>query len=207
MPLKTTGVAIGWICWPISGASGEFVATGATSDVEVTAGFGRAGFQFVLAKDVNETGRAWVVPGLFLPCSNISIICLIGVMPQMGSFENGKLYAIAPTNLLSMKTGEPDMPANTPVLSTLGPESLAMMVDCRGPVKPDKTPKISKLKSSGSLPAKTVRATPFIPGFKSSSGKSAMFGIAALVVLFDFIWPKAQVEMVSSANANVSAET
>src|SRR5215510_8047220 len=146
----------------------------------MTACLGKDGFQSAFAKDENETARASVALGFSFPCSKISIICLIGVMPQMGSFENGKLYAIAPTNLLSMKTGEPDMPANTPVLSTLGPESLAMMVDCRGPVKPDKTPKISKLKSSGSLPAKTVRATPFIPGFKSSSGKSAMFGIAAL---------------------------
>src|SRR5436853_7483055 len=100
----------------------------------------------------------------------------MGVMPQIGSFENGKLYAMAPTKRSSINTGEPDMPANTPVRSTPGPLSFARMVDCRGPVNPGRTPRISSVNSCGSLPAKTVRATPFNPGFTSSREKNAVLG-------------------------------
>src|ERR1051326_2940532 len=132
----------------MSGASGEFVVTGATRVVGLTGCFGRDDFQSALARDENETGRASPLRGLSLPRSKMSIICLIGVMPQIGSLANGKLYAIAPTSLLSMKTGEPDIPANTPVLATFGPDNLAMIVDCRGPVKPSNTPRISSSKSS-----------------------------------------------------------
>ena len=75
------------------------------------------------------------------------------------------------------------MPANTPVLSTLAPVSLAIIIDCFGPLKPGKTPSISRPNSSGSLPVKTVRATPFIPERKSSRGKSAVAVAGALVVM------------------------
>ena len=128
--------------------------------------------------------------GLSFPCSKISIICLMGVMPQIGSFENGKLYAMAPTRRSSMNTGEPDMPANTPVRSTPGPLSFARMVDWRGPVNPGRTPKISSVNSCGSLPAKTVRATPFNPGFTSSKEKSAVpAGMVFAAVLTAIFWP------------------
>src|SRR3954470_19250446 len=102
----------------MSGASGELVATGATNVVALTGCFGSEAFQSVLAKDENETTRASPVRVFSLPRSKISIICLIGVMPQIGSFAKGKLYAMAPTSLLSMKTGDPDIPAKTPVLAT-----------------------------------------------------------------------------------------
>src|SRR5262245_34728589 len=166
----------------------------------MTACLGKDGFQSALAKDEKDTARASVALGFSFPCSKMSIICLIGVMPQIGSFEKGKLYAIAPTNLLSMKTGEPDMPAKTPVRSTFGPLSLAMIVDCRGPVKPLSTPRISRLNSCGSVPEKTVRATPFIPGFRSSSAKSAepsLFVEEAWI----FTWPTAIDEKVNRRNS------
>src|SRR5213079_2776658 len=116
----------------MSGASGEFAATGATRVIALTGCFGNDDFQSALASDENETVRASPVRGFSFTRSKISIICLIGVMPQIGSLANGKLYAIAPTSRLSMKTGEPDIPANTPVLATFGPASRAMIVDCRG---------------------------------------------------------------------------
>ena len=105
-----------------------------------------------------------------VPLSAIFSISSIGVMPQIGSFANGKLKAIAPTSLPSMKTGEPDMPAKTLVRSTCAPDKRAMMTDCRGAGKPGSTPRTSTPNSCGSLPEKTVRATPFCPGFTSSSG-------------------------------------
>ena len=37
-----------------------------------------------------------------VPLLKRSIICLIGVIPAIGSFENGKLKAMAPTILLSI---------------------------------------------------------------------------------------------------------
>jgi hypothetical protein len=86
-------------------------------------------FHSVLARDENDITRASVVRGFSLPRSKMSIICLIGVMPQIGSFAKGKLYAMAPTNLLSMNTGDPDIPAKTPVRATFVPDRRAMMVD------------------------------------------------------------------------------
>ena len=49
------------------------------------------------------------------------------------------------------------------VRSAFAPLKRPMMTSCFGPVKPGTTPKISTLKSSGSLPRKTVRAVPRIP--------------------------------------------
>src|ERR1041385_5211351 len=97
MPLKTTGVAIGVICWPNNGISREPSETGAINDVEDTEGFGRFAFQSVEASWANETARG--SDGRlfsFEPFSKTSIICCMGVMPAIGSLENGKLNAIAP---------------------------------------------------------------------------------------------------------------
>jgi hypothetical protein len=102
MPLNTSGVAIGVICCPIKGISGEPVETGASSETEETAGFGRFGFQSVPASCENETTRGSLGLMFSEPLLNRSIICLIGVIPAIGSFENGKLKAIAPTILPSM---------------------------------------------------------------------------------------------------------
>src|SRR4030095_13451334 len=113
----------------MSGASGEFVATGATKVVALTGCLGSDAFQSALASDENDTTRASVARGFSLPRSKMSIICLMVVMPQIGSFAKGKLYAIAPTSLLSMNTGDPDIPAKTPVRATFEPDSRAMMVD------------------------------------------------------------------------------
>jgi hypothetical protein len=49
IPPKTIGVAIGVICWPISGIRGEPAETGAISEVDVIDCFGRVGFQLVAA--------------------------------------------------------------------------------------------------------------------------------------------------------------
>src|SRR6185369_4482376 len=102
MPLNTSGVAIGTICCPIKGMSGEPVETGASNETDETAGFGRVGFQSVLASCANETERGSVGLMFSGPLLKRSIICLIGVMPAIGSFEKGKLNAIAPTILPSM---------------------------------------------------------------------------------------------------------
>ena len=83
-----------------------------------------------------------------------------------------------------MNTGEPDIPANTLVLSTFAPLNRAMIVDCLGPVKPGNTPRISTPNSCGSLPANTVLATPFIPGRRSSSGKRAAFALPSVAAVF-----------------------
>src|ERR1041385_9323024 len=173
MPLNTSGVAIGVICCPISGSNGEPVETGASSETDETAGFGRFGFQSVPASCEKETTRGSFGLRFSDPLLNRSIICLIGVIPAMGSFENGKLKAIAPTSLPSMNTGEPDMPPNTPVLSALAPVNRAMIADCLGPGNPGKTPRISTPNSSGCVPLKTVFAVPFMPGRISSSGNNA----------------------------------
>src|SRR6185369_14586666 len=72
------------------------------------------------------------------------------------------------------------MPAKTPVRSTSGPLSFAMIADWRGPGKPGNTPRISTPNSCASLPLKTVRATPFMPGRRSSRAKiSGPVGLAA----------------------------
>src|SRR6185437_7037490 len=101
MPLKTSGVAIGTICWPNNGNNGEPAETGASSGAPEIAGFGRFGFQSTDASCANETGRGSF--GLLLsfsdPLLKRSIICLIGVIPAMASLEKGKLKAIAPTIL------------------------------------------------------------------------------------------------------------
>src|SRR5688572_7196101 len=138
---------------------------------DVTDCLGSTGFQSLDASSVKETGFGSL--GLvvwFDPFSKISIICLIGVIPAIGSLEKGKLNAIAPTSRLSMYTGEPDIPPNTPVFATFGPVSRAIIADCRAPGKPGNTPRISIPNSSGSVPEKTVRAVPFIPGRTSSRG-------------------------------------
>src|SRR5258708_37285186 len=99
-----------------------------------------------------------------------------------------------------MNTGETDMPANTLVRSTFGPLSFAIMVDCRGPVKPGSTPRISTPNSCGSLPENTVRATPFIPGRKSSSGNRAATGTGDLAeVLITVAGPGTAIEKGASA--------
>src|SRR6185369_8134503 len=166
-------VAIGVICWPSKGINGEPALTGANNETDETAGLGRFGFHSVAANCENETGRGSL--GLFSfsdPLLKRSIICLMGVMPAIGSFENGKLNAMAPTSLPSIKTGEPDIPANTPVLSTFEPDNLAMMADCRGPGNPGSTPSTSTPNSSASVPLKTVLAVPFIPGRISSKANN-----------------------------------
>src|ERR1044072_3211171 len=175
IPLKKRGVAIGVICWPNSGNNGELAAAGANSDTEETAGLGTFGFQSVAASCEKETARGSFGLSVWFsdPLLNRSIICLIGVIPAMGSFENGKLKAIAPTSLPSMNTGGPDMPPKTPGLSALAPLNCAMIEDCLGPGNPGKTPRISTPKSSGCVPLKTVFAVPFMPGRISSSGNNA----------------------------------
>src|SRR6185369_1293252 len=128
---------------------GEPAETGATRETDPTAGFGRFGFQSVPASCENETTRGSFGLTFSEPLLNRSIICLIGVMPAIGSFEKGKLKAMAPTSLPSINTGEPDIPPNTPVLSTFSPVNRAMMADCLGPGNPGKTPRISTPNSSG----------------------------------------------------------
>src|SRR5689334_23946896 len=102
MPLNTSGVAIGVICCPSSGNRGEPLETGATSETDETADFGRFGFQSVPASCEHETTRGSLGLMFSDPLLKRSIICLIGVIPAIGSFENGKLKAIAPTILPSM---------------------------------------------------------------------------------------------------------
>src|SRR6476620_2608483 len=104
MPPNTIGVAMGTICWPSNGIKGEPWETGAINEAEVTDCFGRLGFQSVEANCAKENARGSLGPCRLsaLPFSKRSIICLIGVMPAIGSLEKGKLNAIAPTNLLSM---------------------------------------------------------------------------------------------------------
>src|SRR4051794_24024053 len=94
MPENVSGVAIGCSEPPVIEANLESV----TDDI-VDAGEGFSGDQTADANSANEsaggsldavfTGRVF---------SKIEIICSIGVIPQMASFEKGKLYEIAPTN-------------------------------------------------------------------------------------------------------------
>src|SRR6266542_3566208 len=71
------------------------------------------------------------------------------------------------------------MPANTPVFSTFEPLNRAIMADWRGFGNPGNTPRISTPNSCVSDPEKTVRATPFIPGRKSSrANKRGSFALA-----------------------------
>src|ERR1043165_253909 len=120
MPLNTSGVAIGVICCPIKGISGEPAETGASSETDETAGFGRFGFQSVPASCENETTRGSFGLMFSDPLSKRSIICLIGVIPAIGSFEKGKLKAIAPTSLPSIQTGEPRSEEHTSELQSRG---------------------------------------------------------------------------------------
>src|SRR5688572_2403952 len=134
IPPNTTGVAMGVICCTNNGSNAEFCDTGAMRVADVTACLGRTGFQSLDASSVKETGFGSL--GLviwFDPFSKISIICLMGVIPAIGSFEKGKLNAMAPTSRLSMYTGEPDIPPITPVFATFGPVSRAIIADCRAP--------------------------------------------------------------------------
>src|SRR5687767_9469615 len=107
-------------------------------------------------------------------CAKIEIICSIGVIPQIGSLENGKLYEIAPSSLPLTYTGDPDIPAKTDVRSAPPPLILPTMRSCRGPIPPGTTPSISTLNSSASLPRKTVRATPRIPSRTSETDMKAL---------------------------------
>ena len=65
--------------------------TGAINEVDPTAGFGKVGFHSVAANCANDTalGSLDAASGL-RSLFEISIICLIGVMPAIGSLENGK---------------------------------------------------------------------------------------------------------------------
>src|SRR6266498_2688004 len=104
MPEKTIGVAMGAICWPISEMSGDPWETEAISGAPVKAGFGRVGFQSVEANCAKEIARGslGLCVSFTLPFSKRSIICLMGVIPAIGSLEKGKLKAIAPTSRPSM---------------------------------------------------------------------------------------------------------
>src|SRR5688572_8624670 len=198
MPPNTSGVAIGAICWPNSGSNGDPIKTDPIIGPPETAGFGKAGFQSADASCANETGRGsfGLLFGFSDPLLKRSIICLMGVIPAIGSFEKGKLKAIAPTSLPSINTGDPDIPAKTSVFSALAPVSLAMMADWRGPGKPGSTPRTSTPKSSVSVPWKTVFAIPFIPGRTSSRAKNwGLFApgallCCALIKLFEAIATK-----------------
>ena len=127
------------------------------------------------ASSANETtlgSRARFLFGCF--SSKIAIICSIGVMPQIASFEKGKLYEIAPTSLPFTYTGEPDIPANTAVRSAPPPLIFPTMKSCFGPIPPGTTPSISTLNSSGSVPRKTVIAVPRMPSFTSERGRNGV---------------------------------
>src|SRR6185369_8129317 len=102
IPVNTSGVAIGAICWPSKGISGEPAETGARSETDETVGFGRFGFQSVPASCANETGRGSFGVKFSEPLLKRSTICLMGVIPAIGSRENGKLNAMAPTILPSI---------------------------------------------------------------------------------------------------------
>ena len=109
-----------------------------------------------------------------------------------------------------MKTGEPDMPAKTPVRSTFDPLSRPIIVDWRAPGNPGNTPRISTPNSSVSLPAKTVRATPFIPARTSSSGSkrmSVLRGAAFEEVFAILLWPQTKAEPRLSKRPNRMIET
>src|SRR6185312_11508014 len=96
----------------------------------------------------------------------------MGVMPQMASGENTlSRSAIAPTSLPSIYTGLPLIPPATLVCVAF-PVSLATTTSCFGPQALFHMPMISTGTGSGFMPEKTVQATPFIPGFRSFSGKS-----------------------------------
>src|SRR5580765_1363890 len=105
------------------------------------------------------------------PCSTVDAICSKGVMPQIGSLANGKLYEIAPTSLPSIYTGEPDIPAKTNVRSAFAPLRRPTIISCFGPIQFGITPSISTLNSSGFVPLNTVRAVPCIPSRSSETGK------------------------------------
>src|SRR5688572_33209117 len=85
MPLNTSGVAIGIICWPNKGSNGEPADIGANSGAPEIAGFGRLGFQSVEASCANETARGsfGFVLSFSDPLLKRSIICLMGVI-QIG---------------------------------------------------------------------------------------------------------------------------
>src|SRR6476469_4890946 len=103
MPLNTSGVAIGTICWPNKGSKGDPEETGASNGAPEIVGFGKFGFQSTAASCANETGRGSFGFASFSdPLLKRSIIRLMGVMPAIGSLAKGKLKAIAPTILPSM---------------------------------------------------------------------------------------------------------
>ena len=164
---------MGWNDCPATAINGEFMFMPEKSAFETAVFFGKPGCQFVAASSANETARGSAGFDLSICfCSKIAIICSIGVMPQIGSFEKGKLYEIAPTSLPFIYTGEPDIPANTAVLSALPPLKRPTIRSCFGPTPPGNIPRISTLNSSGSLPRNTVRAVPRIPSLTSTSGRN-----------------------------------
>ncbi len=69
-----------------------------------------------------------------------------------------------------MKTGLPLMPAATPVSASGPPSSRARIRSRFGPWMFFRTPMIWTLKSLSSVPSKTVRPTPTMPGLTSLSG-------------------------------------
>src|SRR4026207_41122 len=75
MPPKTTGVAIGVICWPISEIKGEPSEAAILKVAPGEAGFGEAGFHSVEANCANEIWRGsrsvWASPAD--PFSKMSI--------------------------------------------------------------------------------------------------------------------------------------
>src|SRR5262245_39871651 len=108
MPENETGVAIGTIAAPAPDEAKLLVvpSPGPAPD--------DAGRDASSAMAINVLKLMFLpVPlcCLSLPRSKFSIMYLIGVIPAMGSFENGKVKATAPTNLPSMYTGLPLIPA------------------------------------------------------------------------------------------------
>src|SRR5439155_20046195 len=63
-------------------------------------------------------------------------------------------------------------------------ERRAIIADWRGPGNPGKTPRISTPNSSGLVPEETVRATPFIPGRKSSTANKRWSAASAVGAFF-----------------------
>ena len=89
---------------------------------------------------------------------------------------------MAPTIFPSMYTGDPDIPANTPVFSTFDPVNFAMIADCRVPEIPEHAENLDA-ELLRFEPLKTVLAVPFMPGRRSSSGNiSGGFGAVRRVL-------------------------
>jgi len=100
MPEKLSGVAIGCSDWPETAASFELLDTEDAGKIDRD---GRSGTQTPEASSENENDRGSLNEAfLGSVLSKIATICSMGVMPHIGSFEKGKLYEMAPTNLPSI---------------------------------------------------------------------------------------------------------